>query len=111
MVSQIGISMLVPIFLCAGLGYWLDHHFGTSFCFLLMLLLGIAASFRSVYELTKSFYLPELKKEKKHREYIEELKKYSETHPEEETDIEIPRKRYRDHMDSYEDTTKDEKQK
>lgn len=53
MISQIGISMIVPIFLAAFIGNWLDAKFGTGFFFLIFLLLGILAAFRNIYKLTK----------------------------------------------------------
>ena len=56
MISQIGISMIVPIFLAAFIGNWLDAKFGTGFFFLIFLLLGILAAFRNIYKLTKTFY-------------------------------------------------------
>ena len=49
MISQIGISMIVPIFLAAFIGNWLDAKFGTGFFFLIFLLLGILAAFRNIF--------------------------------------------------------------
>lgn len=51
LITQVGISMLVPIFLMVFLGRWLDHKFGTGL-FLPFLIIGIAAGFRNVYHLT-----------------------------------------------------------
>lgn len=51
LISQVGISMMTPIFLMTFLGVWLDGKFGTSF-FIPFLILGIAAGFRSVYAIT-----------------------------------------------------------
>lgn len=83
MVSQIGISMMVPIFLCAGIGWWMEKQFHTQAWFLVMVLLGIGAAFRNTYMLTKSFYAADMKKEHERLEYLQELKKYSKEHPEE----------------------------
>lgn len=77
MVTQIGISMLVPIFLCAALGVWLNRLFNTQICFLVLVFLGIGAAFRNVYILTKSFYSEDMKKEHDRLKYIQELKDYS----------------------------------
>ena len=75
MISQIGISMIVPIFLAAFIGNWLDAKFGTGFFFLIFLLLGILAAFRNIYKLTKPFYAEDLKRERQEQAYWENLKK------------------------------------
>lgn len=77
MISQIGISMMVPIFLCAGIGWWLDKQFHTQIWFLILLLIGIGAAFRNVYLITRSFYAEDMKKEHERLQYIESLKNYS----------------------------------
>lgn len=92
MISQIGICMMVPIFLCAWIGVWLNRLFHTEIAFLVLLFLGIGAAFRNVYIVTKSFYAADMKKEHEKLEYIQSLKNYRAEHPEEyetgETDIE-----------------------
>ena len=75
MISQIGISMIVPIFLGAFLGYQLDRWLGKGFFFLIFLLFGILAAFRNIYKLTKPFYAADLAREKQELAYWEELKK------------------------------------
>lgn len=83
MISQIGISMMVPIFLCAGIGWWLDGQFHTQFWFLVMLFLGIGAAFRNVYLITRGFYSEDMKREHERLQYIQDLKDYSKKHPSE----------------------------
>ncbi len=56
MISQIGISMLVPIFLCVFAGSKLDDLLGTNYITLIAIVLGIMAAFRNIYLMTKSFY-------------------------------------------------------
>lgn len=57
LVTQLGISMVVPIVICLFIGVFLDRSLNTSPLFLLVfILLGIGAGFRSVYMLTKNFY-------------------------------------------------------
>lgn len=74
LVSQLGISMMVPIFLCVFAGSFLDKKVGTG-CFLLIFLcLGIAAAFRNVYYLLKPFYEKEKAREDAELAYIERLK-------------------------------------
>ncbi|RHU96914.1 F0F1 ATPase subunit [Clostridium sp. OM07-10AC] len=55
MVSQISITILVPICLSGWIGWWLDGQFHTQIWFVIMIVLGIGAAFRNVYYLTKSF--------------------------------------------------------
>lgn len=53
MISQIGISMLVPILGCILIGAFLDKHFGTDVVFLIIFtILGVGASFRTLYMMT-----------------------------------------------------------
>lgn len=50
LVTQIGLLMAIPIFLCVFAGIWLDERFGTSPLFLIILiLLGVAAAFRNLF--------------------------------------------------------------
>ena len=78
MVSQISISMLVPIFLCLFLGNFLNEKCNTVYFVPVFLFLGIAASVRNVYILTRSFYAKDKKKEDEELAYIENLKKAGE---------------------------------
>ena len=52
LITQLGISMLVPIFLCAFLGVYIDEKFGI-YTFVPLIILGMAAGFRNVYKLVK----------------------------------------------------------
>lgn len=57
LVTQLALSMLVPIIMCLFAGILLDSFTGTSPLFLLIFIfLGVGGGFRSVYMLTKSFY-------------------------------------------------------
>ena len=78
MVSQIGISMLVPIFLCLFFGIKLNDWFSSVYFVPIFLFLGIGAAFRNVYYLTKSFYAKDKKREDEELAYIENLKKAGE---------------------------------
>lgn len=77
MISQIGISMIVPIFLGAYIGYKLDQWLGTSFLFLAFLAFGIAAAFRNIYILTKPFYAEDLQREREEQAYWNSLRNAS----------------------------------
>lgn len=74
LITQLGISMMVPIFLCVFVGNFIDKKAGTSFVMLVFLLLGIAAAFRNVYYLLKPFYAKDKEREDAELAYIERLK-------------------------------------
>ncbi len=105
MISQIGIVMMVPVFLCAGLGWWLDRRFHRECWFLLLLLVGIGAAFRNFYIITKSFYAADMKKEHEQLEYIQSLKNYRQEHPGEEPP-DLPEERYKRYPDPGRDRKK-----
>ena len=94
MITQVGISMMVPIFICGAIGYWLNGRFHNELLFLLMLVLGIGAAFRNLFMLAKPFYASDVKKEQV--SYMKDLKEYHEKHPEEEFPdvLEGKKKRY-----------------
>ena len=52
LISQLALSMMVPIFLCVYLGYYIDEKFHTSF-FIPLMILGILAGVRNCYILIK----------------------------------------------------------
>lgn len=79
MITQIGISMMVPLFLCAGIGYWINGQFGIVTAFPILLCLGAGAAFRNLFVLTKTFYAKDIQKEAKQKEYMENLKAYRKT--------------------------------
>lgn len=53
LLTQLGISVMVPVFLCIAIGLFADKKLGTSFITLIMLVLGIAAGGRNAYILAK----------------------------------------------------------
>lgn len=75
MLSQISISMMVPVFLCVWFGSFLDQKLGTSFLFPVFLILGFLSAIRNVYQLTRMFYAKDKAKEDAALAYIENLKK------------------------------------
>lgn len=56
LISQFGITMLVPIFLCAFIGWFLDEKLQTSYLFILFFFIGALAGFRNIYILSKKIY-------------------------------------------------------
>lgn len=75
MIFQVSISMIVPMAMCGAFGFYLDRKFDTGFLFILFLLLGILASFRNVYYLTREFYKKDMEQEHAKLAYFENLKK------------------------------------
>lgn len=93
LIVQIGISMLTPILLCIAAGYFADQWLNTSFITPILVLLGILASFRNVYYLTKGFYAEDLKREKEELKYFEDLKNFSKKNPKKEENSEEKEKK------------------
>ncbi len=52
LVSQLGLSMIVPIVLCTYAGVWLENKFSFPFT-IILIVLGILAGGRNVYILLK----------------------------------------------------------
>ncbi len=52
LLSQVGISMLVPILLCAWLGSFLEEKFSIP-VFIPLIIMGVLAGFRNVYYLVR----------------------------------------------------------
>ncbi len=55
MISQVGISMLVPIFLCCMLGLYLEKQFSFP-AFVPLFFLGALAGMRNVYVMISAIY-------------------------------------------------------
>ncbi|MCR4655672.1 MAG: AtpZ/AtpI family protein [Lachnospiraceae bacterium] len=56
LILQFGINMLVPIFLCSFLGWFLDRRLNTSFIFIIMFFIGALAGGRNVYILARQIF-------------------------------------------------------
>lgn len=56
LITQFGINMLVPVFLCSFVGIWLDEKFSTSFWMILLFFVGALAGFRNIYIMAKRVY-------------------------------------------------------
>lgn len=55
-ITQFGINMLVPIFLCSFAGMFLDRKLGTAFWFVLLFFAGALAGFRNIFILARKIY-------------------------------------------------------
>ena len=67
MVTQLGISMLAPVVLCAFIGSWLDERYGWSVTAVL-LILGILAGARNSWILLKQIQPPSSKERQKNEQ-------------------------------------------
>ena len=70
LITQVSISVMVPMFLCIIAGIFIDKHFGTS-TLVWLLFLGIGAGMRNAYILVMNV----LKENVKEREMAESLKR------------------------------------
>lgn len=58
LITQIGICMMVPIFFCVFLGQWISEKTGQPLFFLLLLVIGAMAGFRSSWQIISRFTGP-----------------------------------------------------
>lgn len=56
LITQFGINMLVPIFLCSFVGIALDRWLNTSFWMVILFFVGALAGFRNIYIMAKKIY-------------------------------------------------------
>lgn len=56
MITQFGVNMLVPIFLCSFLGMFLDRKLGTSVWMVALFFVGALAGFTNVFRFAKKVY-------------------------------------------------------
>ena len=56
MISQFGINMLVPIFICSFAGMFLDWKFETSFWTVVLFFVGAMAGFTNVFRFARKIY-------------------------------------------------------
>lgn len=56
MITQFGINMLVPIFICTFLGIFLDRKLGTSGFTVALFFVGALAGFTNVFQFAKRIY-------------------------------------------------------
>ncbi len=56
MITQFGINMLVPIFVCTFAGMFLDRKAGTSFWTVILFFVGALAGFTNVFRFARKIY-------------------------------------------------------
>ena len=74
MITQFGINMLVPIFLCSFLGMFLDRKLGTSVWMVTLFFVGALAGFTNVFRFARKIY----EKPAKTRRRSSEMEKHDE---------------------------------
>ncbi len=67
MVTQLGISVMTPIFLCISAGYYADTHFGMN-TMVFFLVIGVLAGGRCGYQMAKMTFLAGEREEKQEKE-------------------------------------------
>ena len=73
LITQVGISMIVPIFLCMFIGIKVNKYIDAPIIVLVSVLFGCVVSFRNVYVLVRSIYAKDMEKENKELAYYKEL--------------------------------------
>ena len=53
LVTQLGVNMLVPIFLCLFVGQWMDQKWDTQFWTIVFIFVGILTAYRNFYVVIK----------------------------------------------------------
>ncbi len=56
MITQFGVNMLVPIFLCSFAGMFLDRWLGTDIWMVALFFVGALAGFTNVFRFAKKIY-------------------------------------------------------
>ena len=56
MITQFGVNMLVPIFLCSFAGMYLDRKFGTDIWMVALFFVGALAGFTNVFRFARKIY-------------------------------------------------------
>lgn len=75
LITQIGITMIVPMFLCLFIGIKASEYWGKEYLVMISLFLGMIVSFRNAYHLTKKMFLKDKIKEDEKRKYFDDIKK------------------------------------
>lgn len=80
LITQISLYVMVPIFLCLGIGVWLDQKFGWSTT-LPLIVIGIAAGARTGYvEVRRTIEADEDRRKRRQTEEIEnKVRKHGKT--------------------------------
>ncbi len=75
LVTQIGISMLVPIALCTVVGIKLSEYYDSGVIVPVLMALGMVTGIRNVAVLCKRMFYKDLQKENEKQKYFDDLAK------------------------------------
>ncbi len=67
LISQVGISVMTPIFLCTYFGHLVDKYFHTSIFIIIFLILGVLSGVNLAYKCIKAMLDKEKKEDEKER--------------------------------------------
>lgn len=82
LISQLGISMMVPVFLGVGIGLLIDKHFDIMVFSIIGLVFGIVAGYRNTFRIVMSSF-DNAKNQAKTKEELEDeeiMRKFMEKH-------------------------------
>ena len=82
LISQLGISMMVPVFLGVGIGLLIDKHFDSMVFSIIGLVFGIVAGYRNTFRIVMSSF-DNAKNQVKTKEELEDeeiMRKFMEKH-------------------------------
>lgn len=66
MITQFGINMIVPIFMCTLIGVYIGKKFDMMIIVIPLFIIGALAGFRNVYIMAKKIYEQESDRDTKH---------------------------------------------
>lgn len=73
LVTQLGITMLVPIFICTGFGIWLMKSANNPLIVIFFSFFGFAVAFRNAYVLVSKMFINDKGQEDTEYEYFKKL--------------------------------------
>lgn len=73
MITQFGVNMLVPIFLCSFAGMFLDRKFGTDIWMVALFFVGALAGFTNVFRFARRIYETPAKTRRRSTQKKEEM--------------------------------------
>ena len=73
LITQVGISMIVPILLCTFIGIWIMKYIYNPIIILISIIVGIIAGFRNIYVMVMSMYGKDKEKEDAEYEYYKKM--------------------------------------
>ncbi len=66
MITQFGINMIVPIFMCTLVGVWIGEKWNIPIIIIPLFIIGALAGFRNVYIMAKKIFNQKSERDTKH---------------------------------------------